>query len=261
MFHINFHERVPHRLSGIDLLLLLLKMIYTVVFLTTLVFLVVALQISRNKNYPFPRSLLINLDRREDRKKYIFSTFHNWPTKILRVSAIEPPVGKPGWVGCAYSHIQCVKIAHREKLPWVIIMEDDCAINEGGITRLYLSILPYLWRHKDEWDIFNGGFNCLHTTTQIPKVISRNIGLIEAFGYGLNFYIVNSRAYDRILNDSSLIEPTEPIDVYYSKKYKTWVSIPFITRQIVSFSDIENCVKDYSKNTKRSELFLESFFD
>ena len=67
----------------------------------------------------------INLDRRKDRRSWIEEELDNVMPDVEteRFSAIPTP--EMGWIGCAISHLEVLKKAKAEKLPNVLIVEDD----------------------------------------------------------------------------------------------------------------------------------------
>jgi GR25 family glycosyltransferase involved in LPS biosynthesis len=62
----------------------------------------------------------INLDKRKDRRKHMENILKGYDYE--RVSAIED---EDGYIGCAKSHILCLKMAKQRNLDKVIILEDD----------------------------------------------------------------------------------------------------------------------------------------
>ena len=64
----------------------------------------------------------INLDSREDRKKLCEDQLNSLGWKYNRFSAINHSNGA---AGCAMSHLKILEIARDNKLPYVIIFEDD----------------------------------------------------------------------------------------------------------------------------------------
>ena len=194
-------------------------------------------------------ALVINLDHRTDRIEEIKKEFQGWPTRIERISAVKK---SPGWKGCSESHLKCVRVAKERKYPWVLIIEDDCMLTEGGDKR-FQRILPYLWANKDRWDIFNGG---VHFMSEI-KIVDKEMQIFEVRAVANHFYIVNSTAYDKIL-EGHPVEPDEPIDTYY-QKYTTWTMTPAIAAQRPSRSDIENKEEDYTQFIKDTDTILANF--
>lgn len=198
---------------------------------------------------PTVPALVINLDHRTDRVEEIKNEFQDWGTPIERVSAVKKT---PGWKGCSLSHLKCVKIAKERRYPWVLIIEDDCILTDGGKER-FQRILPYLWTNKDKWDIFNGG---VHFISEF-KIVDKEQQIFEVRAVANHFYIVNSTAYDKILENHPSL-PEEPIDVFY-QKYKNWTMTPAIAAQRSSYSDNENKEEDYTQGLKDTDIILTNF--
>ena len=196
---------------------------------------------------PFPTTLLINLDSRPDRLEQVMSAFSAWPSRPERISAIK---ATPGWKGCTLSHIRCIEIGAERGLPWVLYIEDDCYLTRTGL-RQFMDVLPYLWAHRDEWDLFSGG------TTMITghELVSRQPPLFKVSGYASHFILVNGRAYSKILKEVNKDAPPK-IDHYYKLNMREWTTVPYIALQKESKSDIEVGVKNYSPMFQKAEKIL-----
>lgn len=198
----------------------------------------------------YPPTLVINLDERPERWERIQHDFQDWVTPVERVSAIRH---SPGWKGCSASHLHCVRIAKERNYPWVIIIEDDCKPMENAKQR-FVDLLPLLWSRRDDWDMFFGGSSrILH-----HSIVSLEHNIYQFYGYSAHFYLVHRDAYDRILTQ----HPTEldmfndPIDVYYPKHFRLWITSPFLARQYPGESDIQHEFVDYSRHYNMSEQLL-----
>lgn len=194
----------------------------------------------------FPAIYVINLDSRPERLAEIHQEFKDWPA-LQRVSAVKR---SPGWVGCSLSHLQCIRQAKERQEPWVLIVEDDCILTPNAKAR-FTALLPHLWAHRNEWDLFNGGLTIVSNYTLVDK----QRGLFKANGYAANFYLVHSDSYDKILDGYSEESPAK-IDVYYDQQFRIWVPAPYLAGQRVSASDIENTVTDYTDLFKSNERVL-----
>lgn len=66
----------------------------------------------------------INLDRRIDRRELIEKELIKMDliSKAERFPAIEHEIG---YVGCSYSHLECIKLAKERKYKNILIFEDD----------------------------------------------------------------------------------------------------------------------------------------
>jgi glycosyl transferase family 25 len=179
--------------------------------------------------------LVINLDNRPDRWLVIQRMCRQCGINAERVSAVRK---SPGWKGCALSHAKCAKIAKERRLPWVLVLEDDCTFSVEEWQR-FQQLLPYLWQHRSSWQIFNGGI----TSIKNLQLIEPSIPLLAANGFATHFILYNFRAFDIIANWT---EADKQCDVYFNSKFKYVTTFPIIARQLPSHSDIENGNTDYS---------------
>ncbi len=88
-----------------------------------------------------PKIFYINLDKRTDRREHMEKLLKGYDYE--RVSGIEDD---DGYIGCAKSHILCIKVALARRLQKVIILEDDFMFVGGHNFKNM--ILP------DKYDIF-----------------------------------------------------------------------------------------------------------
>lgn len=68
--------------------------------------------------------IYINLEERKDRKKHIIEELTKYipEDKIIRFDAIKH---EHGFIGCAKSHLECIKLARKNNWDNVMIVEDD----------------------------------------------------------------------------------------------------------------------------------------
>lgn len=180
--------------------------------------------------YIFPPTLLINLAHRTDRIQEIQKDFKFWPTPIERVAAVKRT---PGWKGCSASHLKCIQLAKDRGYPWVLILEDDCSLTPQA-RRRFEQLLPLLWNHRTEWDIFYGGPTFL---TEFAPIADTTVGKVfKVKGFTTHFCLVHAKTYNRILN----LYPKNPgpIDVFYADHLRIWTVAPYLAKQRVSPSDI-----------------------
>jgi hypothetical protein len=189
---------------------------------------------------PFPPTLVINLDSRPDKWFQIQANLTNWPSPPERISAIK---ASPGWKGCFMSHRKCIETAKRLDYPWVLVLEDDCQMAPDAIQR-FNALLPYLWHHQHEWDIFMGGL----TSVSNVKLINKYYALFRAKGLTTHFCLIHKSAYDKLLKHmpADLAHLKDPIDVLYSNTFRLWTTYPFLATQRPSQSDLEGKHTDYS---------------
>jgi hypothetical protein len=203
-----------------------------------------------NQTYTFPPTLLINLDSRKDRLKEFNDEFNDWPVPIERVSAVKY---SPGWKGCSASHLKCLQLAKDRNYPWVLLLEDDCTLIPNAAIQ-FKALLPYLWKNKENWDLFYGGT----ALQKYQKRISYEPPVYEVSGLYTHFCLINKSAYNKILNDypKTISEYTEPIDVFYRDNFRIWTTTPFFAKQRASNSDIEPGLKNYSNDFLKTEKEL-----
>jgi glycosyl transferase family 25 len=195
----------------------------------------------------YPPIIVINLDHRTDRWAETIAAFPDMP--LERFSAIKEPSGVDG---CRKSHLAVVRIAKERNYPWVAIMEDDCA-PYPHFQHEYNSILPLLWKHRSEWDIFNSGPINLKSMYRFEGSLVRICNSVC-----VQFCIINSSVYDRILEH---VEGTDFISIdHYYKKFRIVTNAPPLTYQRNSKSDVQiyynvGETNDFSKSYNRIMAF------
>jgi glycosyl transferase family 25 len=198
----------------------------------------------------------INLDHREDRNKDII--------KLLTYIGIEEPRRFPaikqknGALGCSMSHLECLKLAKKNKYPYVVMLEDD------------IELSSHTSKSIGKW-----GSSCniieQDIQTRIKDVIDKkfdvlflggnNIGNCEKIDPNNNYikinncqtttaYIVKEHYYDTLLQNIeesiNLLSKTGSnhycIDMYFKKLQKKdewWFMTPPIFIQKDDYSDIQ----------------------
>jgi len=195
---------------------------------------------------------VINLDKRPDRWQQIQEDWANTSINLIRFKAVEH---KFGAVGCARSHLALVQYAKDNKMPFILVLEDD-AIPTDYFSKLWKRTTTYIGNHFDEWDIFNGGPSNI-CKKYIQKLTSTFWKTDNA--KGTHFIIYNQRCYDKVLSWESLPEKLEDrpaIDEYISYPYlglQMYGVYPFISVQRPGFSDIMNGERTYSQTFKQME--------
>ena len=182
---------------------------------------------------------VINLKKREDRWKQIQHDFRNTGLHLIRFDAIED---KNGGVGCTRSHLALVEYAKKKKLPYILVIEDDC-VPTPEFTKYWGHVRKYIHHHVSEWDVFNGGPITVYKGTVRPLTkhfYSTNSTL------GGHFNIYNQRAYDKLLSWENLPQAPEkrPIIDYWiswpNLTLTTYGIAPFIAIQRPGYSNLEN---------------------
>jgi len=199
-----------------------------------------------------PPVLVINLQERTDRWNDIQNDFKDWPFELERIDAIKEV---PAQVACWKSHQKCISIAKERGYPWILILEDDCLPNSDGKDR-FLELLPYLWRYRTQWDIFNGGAE-IKEKEWVQKLIQTAPPIFQTKSIMTHFIIIHEEIYDRLLQ---AIPNKSAVDWYYTRNYRMWSTVPHIAIQKPGKSDIGNA-DDNRHLLKASEDYLYEYLD
>lgn len=138
---------------------------------------------------------VINLDEAEDRWDHIQSLglVKFTPKRFRAVKA------SPGWIGCAKSHVELVRMAKRDKMPYIIVAEDDFrpTISVGLWEKRLRQILVWLEDHPREWHVFNGS-PLGPSYGYIERLHPNGLALVNG-GQNTNFMIYNASSYGKII--------------------------------------------------------------
>lgn len=230
-------------------------LIYIITVAICLTVLLILINVSNQVD--FPHTLFINLDSRTDRVNELTQHFKGWPTPLERVSAVKH---SPGWKGCSASHIKCLTLAKQRDYPWVLIVEDDCLLtpNATAAAAQLISLLPYLWASRTEWDIFYGGTTFLTD----HKRISHSPPIFQVKGFTTHFCLIHNSSYDKILSSypKHIDDFTKEIDVFYSENFRIWTTTPFFAKQRPGPSDISGKqADDYTDLFDKAEAELSAY--
>ncbi len=202
------------------------------------------------ENYNSLEIYVINLEKRKDR----LNKFTNIFSKLIinRIEAIED---LNGHIGCFKSHQKCISIAKEKKLPYIIVMEDDCEPIFGQdifieqVNNILVSI-----NNLNNWNIFIGCGNKIRKKNIVGQInITNNIDYCNNiklywtnFCKSFHFVIYSNKIYDFFLN----LDPytSLPIDRVWHGNFNAIISIPFITTQSDDYSDIEKKNVSYNKS-------------
>lgn len=196
---------------------------------------------------------VINMPHRIDRIHFFQENYPFIPYRLFTAIVMQP-----GRRGCALSHIQLVKMAKEDHMPYIIVMEDDAYITEkSSFIERFTEVLSYLKSHMSEWDVFNGGIN---KTGEID-IVDRIIPIIRyGYAYCTHFIIYNSSIYDRIIELEAYYrdnENVEPLDVLLNGvSNKKWTTVPFLCYQYNNYSDVDKLFAPNFHRIKREEIEL-----
>ena len=214
----------------------------------------------------FPQTLVINLEERKDRLREFTHEFNKWPVPIHRIEAVKKEIPAQG---CTLSHKKAIEYARDHNFPWVLILEDDCLLEEDAIEQ-FTFLLPFLWSLRPEWDIFLGGTaniltkenKMIHHEKNIKKkkpdiqVISKDLPLLQIKAYTAMFCLIHKDSYSKILSDIGGENTKVLIDVLYATHYRLWCTYPQLIRSTYGKSTIQNTYTAYSPAFKKASTFL-----
>lgn len=220
----------------------------------------------------------INLDKRIDRWNLMFKQFSTIDgINLVRISAAE---NKHGWIGCGLSHL-CVIDNYMDKNSHLVVIEDDCVINDAEHFQEKLSsLIAWLDSNSDKWDIFNGNPSFVNVSN--CKILDQVEKIIQCKGGTANFIIYNKNKCDKIKYQMELyrknllkwkfdIETNNKkihhsrkglpiIDKFLESNFVCITTVPYLTSQYESNSDIEHKNVNYDSILKKSEKNLFSLF-
>jgi hypothetical protein len=182
-----------------------------------------------NLNDKFNKIYCINLKSRTDKRNKIEEQAKKYNLDINYFDAVAKPDNPMR--GCLESHLEILKLAQRDNLDNVLILEDDCVFLRGG----ELNNLP------DNWDMLYLGGN-------LDIILNTdNKSWIKGCIWTTHSYAISSNLYNKVINDLEFY--SAEIDRYYKEiihpHYNCYLIRDFITTQDVGYSDIEKKRVDY----------------
>lgn len=177
---------------------------------------------------------IINLKHRTDRYDHITNEISN--LDITSYEIIEGIIDETKT--CFQSQKKCIQLAKENKLPYVLVLEDD-AIFTNDVNDVLYSAFDELREY--EWDMFFLGANLQAPTVKITDSLVKLTG-----AYAAHAYIVHERFYDTILNLPHICE----MDVHYHNlmpKHNIYMCDPMIAYQLPSHSDLQDGYRDYNQ--------------
>jgi hypothetical protein len=214
-------------------------------------------------NYRFPGVIVedvpldvycIHLAHRSDRMQHIQSIRARYSS--FRIHVVDAIRDEDGHRGCILSHKKVIADAKARRLPYVIVMEDDCSflLPESQLLSSFRAIISYMMTHPDV-DIINGCGN-LPTLTASVVDAQNGVQLLKAPDVRTTHCMVySSRAYDHFLGISERM----PIDIQ-TNEFSMLFTYPYLATQLPSYSDIEH--KDVAyENIARSHAFVKEILE
>jgi len=148
-------------------------------------------------------------------------------------------------IGIGQAHINCILLAKQKEMPYVVIMEDDVLFNGKEKTLDYINTA--LKNAPNDWELLLGGVYF----AERKKPYNEFWDKVGQF-CGLHFYIVNSSAYDKILE----YDFKEHIDRWMNtgNRLNCYVAKKFFATQSNGYSDNVKQKVNYESKIKKFEL-------
>jgi hypothetical protein len=187
---------------------------------------------------------LINLEHRTDKKDTFMKDIDSQPFNIHHFKAIA---NTKGWRGCSLSHLSLVKYAKDNKMPYIVVAEDDALIKVS--PEEVADLMSSLANNLDKWEIFNGAPSIWDKRDKIEELVAIqnefNDKLINLnWGQSTSFMAYNSNVYDKLLAYNFEME----IDQFNAKSFIQTIyrNTPFSIQKAFK-SDVSGVIqsKDY----------------
>ncbi len=175
---------------------------------------------------------IINLKHRTDRREHMLMEMKKLPISYEFVDGIIDETKT-----CFQSQKKCIQLAKANKLPYVLILEDDAIFTDNVIEILEKTLLEI---QTLDWDMFFLGANLQAPANRISDSLLKLNG-----AYAAHAYMVHARFYDVILN----LPHTCEMDVHYHDlmlKHNVYICDPMIAYQLPSHSDLQDGFRDYN---------------
>jgi len=190
----------------------------------------------------------INLDSRPDRRYKVENELIRIGIKGTRFSAIKMPNGS---LGCSMSHLEILKMAQKDNLSHVLIIEDDIQfLNPKLFVRQFNKFLS----KNKEWDMVLLAGNNRGSYVKIDDTCVKITNCQTTTGY-----LIKNNYFETFIKNieegmQKLIkEPNKPvlyaIDQYWTRlqqKDVWYLIIPLTVKQRFDYSNIEKKLSNYS---------------
>jgi hypothetical protein len=199
-------------------------------------------------------TFVINLDSRPDRWKNIQKRFKHDQFKLRRFTPIE--ASNPQY-SLLLTSIEILKVAKKEKLDNILILEDDCLpVN----LDIWPKIKRWLDTHKEKWDIYSGGAQNIYFPTSVGE--TDGIKFYDpVWSTAAHFVYIPQRSYNKVISHYSNFKyvtnlvPFVSTDIH-NNFLKTIVSHPFVAYQDSGYSDVSKTRRNRKKNFREAEKGL-----
>lgn len=181
--------------------------------------------------------LVINLPERTERIIQFTHEYHHLFNDDCIPNIINGVRDMPSFHGIAKAHMNCIHVAKGNSWENVLIMEDDLYIPAKEKARPYME--SCFNKLPEDWDILLGGVYHSQFMEKENNYWNRLVGEFCA----LHFYVVNHRAYDKLLT----WDQTNHYDRWIAKTgLKCYVPNKFFAIQHDGYSDNVNKLTDYN---------------
>ena len=204
-------------------------------------------------------TFVVNLDSRPDRWKNIQKRFRSRQFKLRRftpLKAINPQYS------LLLTTIEILKVAKKEKLANILILEDDCLpVN----LDVWPKIKEWLATHKEKWDIYSGGAQNIY----FPNPVGETDGVKfydPLWSTAAHFIYIPRRSYNKVISHYSnfkyvtTLVPFVSTDIH-NNFLKEIVSYPFVAYQDSGYSNVSKTRRDRKKDFRKAEKGLSDIGD
>ncbi len=147
------------------------------------------------------------------------------------------------WKGCLNSHIQIYKYAHKKKMEFVFIMEDNVCLSANANPKENLKEVMQIAKSKDDWDtIILGGFITPWSSCSVTEY--RHLFKTSSV-HGTSCYVIHRRLFDKVITKDKL-KIDRPIDIYLSS-LRQYIYKPMIFHHRIIKSVINNRLDNIRK--------------
>lgn len=190
------------------------------------------------------QSYIINLKHRTDRYDHMVNEMKKLPISYEFIDGIIDETKT-----CFQSQKKCVQLAKENKLPFILILEDDAVFTDNVIDVLEQALAEV---QTMKWDMLFLGANLQAPATTVSPTLLKLQG-----AYAAHAYIVHERFYDTILS----LPQTCEMDVHYHNlmsDHDVYMCNPMIAYQLPSYSDLQDGFRDYNSAMYNNYLRFKS---
>ena len=128
----------------------------------------------------------INLTHRVDRREHIVKQLSNVNIRAQRFNAIRTSNGA---IGCSLSHLNLLEMAMKQKLPHILIIEDDLTFTNPG---KFVNQFNNFAKKHSKWDVVLFGGNNGGPTTTIDDTCVKVEQCQTTTGYLVNGHYIKT---------------------------------------------------------------------